>query len=95
MKEGARPLRRPPYATEAGLFGRPTVINIVETLASIPWIIEHGADQYAAMGFSNSRGTKVVSLNSLFRHPGLYEVAFGIPLRRIVEDLGGGLRTGP
>jgi NADH:ubiquinone oxidoreductase subunit F (NADH-binding) len=88
----ARP--RPPYVSERGLFGRPTLVNNVETLASVPWIVRNGAAPYAAMGLSNSRGTKVVSLNSLFRRPGLYEVEFGIPLRRIVEELGGGLREG-
>ena len=88
----ARP--RPPYVAEHGLFGQPTLVNNVETLASIPWIIRNGADQYAAMGVSGSRGTKVVSLNSLFQNPGVYEVEFGVPLREIVEDCGGGLREG-
>ena len=93
---GHRPtaMARPPYATEAGLFGKPTVINNVETLASIPWIVARGADVYRQLGFSDSRGTKVVSLNSLFRRPGLYEVEFGVPVRHIVEDLGGGLTDG-
>lgn len=84
---------RPPYPTEAGLFGAPTLVNNVETLASIPWILRHGGDAYAAKGFSKSRGTKAVSLSSLFNRPGLYEVEFGVPLRHIVEDLGGGLKT--
>jgi NADH:ubiquinone oxidoreductase subunit F (NADH-binding) len=94
--EGKRPeVRvRPPYPTEHGLFGRPTLINNVETLANIPWIVSNGGDAYRALGFSSSAGTKVVSLNSLFRRPGLYEVEFGISVRRILEDLGGGLRTG-
>jgi NADH:ubiquinone oxidoreductase subunit F (NADH-binding) len=94
--EGRRPeVRvRPPYPTEHGLFGKPTLINNVETLANIPWIICHGGDAYRRFGFAKSRGTKVVSLNSLFNRPGLYEVEFGIPVRRIVEDLGGGLKTG-
>jgi len=84
---------RPPYPTEAGLFGAPTLVNNVETLASVPWIALHGGAAYAAKGFSKSRGTKAVSLNSLFNRPGLFEVEFGIPLRHIIEDLGGGLRT--
>jgi len=94
--EGKRPVARarPPYVAEHGLWGMPTVVNNVETLASVPWIIRHGAEQYASMGTPASRGTKVVSLNSLFRRPGLYEIEFGIPLRDIVEDLGGGLRAG-
>jgi NADH:ubiquinone oxidoreductase subunit F (NADH-binding) len=94
--EGKRPevRPRPPYPTACGLFGKPTIVNNVETLANIPWILRHGAGRYRAHGFSKSQGTKVVSLNSLFRRPGLYEVEFGVSLRSIVEDLGGGLQTG-
>ena len=94
--EGKRPVARarPPYVAEHGLWGMPTVVNNVETLASVPWILRNGARQYASMGIPGSRGTKVVSLNSLFRRPGLYEIEFGIPLREIVEDIGGGLDSG-
>lgn len=94
--EGEVPMvrARPPYPTERGLFGRPTLVNNVETLACIPWILRHGGSEYHKLGFSRSRGTKIVSLNSLFRRPGLYEVEFGIPVRRIVEELGGGLQRG-
>jgi formate dehydrogenase iron-sulfur subunit len=69
-------------------------VNNAETLANVPWIVEHGRAQFKSLGVSGSRGTKVVSLNSLFRRPGLYEVEFGIPVRRIVEELGGGLASG-
>lgn len=86
---------RPPFPTEQGLYGAPTLVNNVETLASIPWIVLHGGDAYSARGFSRSRGTKAISLNSLFNRPGLYEVEFGLPLRTILEDIGGGLKTGP
>jgi formate dehydrogenase iron-sulfur subunit len=94
--EGERPEARPrpPYPTERGLFGRPTLINNVETLANIPWIVHRGGEEYQKLGFSKSRGTKVVSLNSLFNRPGLYEIEFGISVRQIVEELGGGLKTG-
>jgi len=94
--EGRRPeaMARPPYPTEHGLFAQPTVTNNVETLVNVPWIVAHGAGAYRALGFSQSRGTKVVSLNSLFARPGLYEVEFGVPARHIIEDLGGGLATG-
>jgi len=94
--EGRRPevRARPPFPTEHGLFGQPTLVNNVETLANIPWIVTHGGDAYRSLGFSKSRGTKVVSLNSLFDRPGLYEVEFGVTVRHIVEDLGGGLRSG-
>ncbi|HLF92508.1 MAG TPA: NADH-ubiquinone oxidoreductase-F iron-sulfur binding region domain-containing protein [Planctomycetota bacterium] len=94
--EGKRPeVRvRPPYPTERGLFGKPTLVQNVETLVNIPWIVRNGAEAYRSLGFSKSRGTKAVSLNSLFKRPGLYEVEFGIPVRRIVEEIGGGLADG-
>lgn len=85
---------RPPLPSEHGLFGQPTLVNNVETLVTVPEIVAHGGAAYHLLGFSRSRGTKVVSLNSLFTRPGLYEVEFGIPVRSIVEDLGGGLRDG-
>jgi formate dehydrogenase iron-sulfur subunit len=92
--EGRRPevMARPPYPTEHGLFGKPTLIGNVETLVNVPWIVAHGGEAYRALGFSQSRGTKVVSLNSLFVRPGLYEIEFGMTVRQIVEKLGGGLR---
>ncbi len=94
--EGRRPevMARPPYPTEHGLFGKPTLVNNVETLVNVPWIVERGGEAYRALGFSQSRGTKVVSLNSLFVRPGLYEIEFGVSVRHIVEELGGGLRAG-
>ncbi|MCY1213700.1 NADH oxidoreductase (quinone), F subunit [compost metagenome] len=60
----------------------------------MPWIITQGAAAHADLGFSRSRGTKLLSLNSLFRRPGLYEVEFGIPLADVVDQLGQGLRRG-
>ncbi|KAF0146905.1 MAG: NADH dehydrogenase (quinone), partial [bacterium] len=92
--EGRRPnVRvRPPQITEHGLWDAPTLVNNVETLCAVPWIVGHSAEAYAALGHGRSRGTKLLSLNSLFRRPGLYEVEFGITLQQIVEDLGGGLR---
>jgi formate dehydrogenase iron-sulfur subunit len=66
----------------------------VETLANVPWIVRHGATAFHALGIGSSRGTKVLSLNSLFRHPGLHEVEFGTSLREIVEHHGGGLADG-
>jgi len=94
--EGRRPevRLRPPYPSESGLFGKSTLINNVETLANIPWIVRNGGEAFRCLGFSNSRGSKVFSLNSLFRAPGLYEVDFGITVRQIVEDFGGGLKGG-
>lgn len=94
--EGRRPevRLRPPQITEHGLHGQPTLVNNVETLCSVPWIIENGGERYAAIGIGKSRGTKLLSLNSLFNRPGLYEVDFGISLRNIIEEIGGGLRRG-
>jgi NADH:ubiquinone oxidoreductase subunit F (NADH-binding) len=91
--EGRRPevRARPPYPATHGLFGRPTLVNNVETLASVGWILRRGGKAYAAMGHGESRGTKLVSLNSLFRRPGLYEVEFGAPVRDLVENAGGGV----
>lgn len=88
------PRTRPPYMSERGLFGCPTLVNNVETLANVPWIVEHGGTAYHDFGHGESRGTKLVSLNSLFERPGLYEIEFGITLRELVEDIGGGLHTG-
>lgn len=85
---------RPPYPFQEGLWRKPTLVNNVETLASIPWIMLNGGDAYASLGFSSSRGTKAISFSSLFKRPGLYEIDFGIPLREIVEDIGGGIKTG-
>jgi NADH:ubiquinone oxidoreductase subunit F (NADH-binding) len=95
--EGRRPevRARPPFPAERGLFGRPTVVNNVETLAALPWIITHGGASYASMGTPTSPGTKLLSLNSLFRRPGLYEVELGLPVRDVVDRLGGGLTDGP
>src|ERR1051325_8642607 len=94
--EGKRPevMARPPYPTERGLFDKPTLLNNVETLVNVPWIVTNGGDTYAKLGFSKSRGTKALSLNSLFNRPGLYEVEFGVTVRHIVEEIGGGLRNG-
>ena len=87
-------MARPPYATESGLLGHPTLMNNVETLVNVPWIVQHSGEAYRQLGYSQSRGTKAVSLNSLFQRPGLYEVEFGVSVRHIVEELGGGLRSG-
>jgi NADH:ubiquinone oxidoreductase subunit F (NADH-binding) len=85
---------RPPYPFQAGLWNEPTLVNNVETLANIPWILLHGGEAFAARGFSTSRGTKAISFASLFNRPGLYEIDFGTPLSEIVNDIGGGLKTG-
>jgi len=85
---------RPPYPAERGLFGHPTLVQNVETLACVPWILRRGSAAYRELGIPGSRGTKVLTLNSLFRRPGLYEVEFGTTVREVVEEMGDGLRAG-
>ncbi|MEV5053342.1 NAD(P)H-dependent oxidoreductase subunit E [Arthrobacter sp. LAR12-1-1.1] len=85
---------RPPFPTARGLHGWPTVVNNVETLSAVPWIVQHGGPAYAAMGTADEAGTVVACLSERFLRPGAYEVEIGTPVRRIVEDLGGGLRDG-
>ncbi|MFF5157697.1 NAD(P)H-dependent oxidoreductase subunit E [Streptomyces sp. NPDC000348] len=88
----ARP--RPPYPTEHGLWDAPTVVNNVETLAAVPWIVRCGGRAYARRGTSGETGTKLVCLSERFARPGCYEVELGTPVRRIVTELGGGLKDG-
>lgn len=85
---------RPPFPAEKGLFEKPTVVNNVETLANLGWIVRHGGEAYAAYGVGKSRGTKTVSLNERFVRPGVYEVPLGTPIRTILEQHGGGLKSG-
>jgi len=92
--EGQRPeVRvRPPYPTQQGLFNKPTVVNNVETLACLPFVLENGGKEFASIGKGKSTGTKLVSLDSFFNNPGIYEVEMGTPLKFVVENLGGGFR---
>ncbi len=85
---------RPPYPAEAGLWGRPTAVNNVETLCNLPWIVRNGAKAYAALGVSGSSGTKLVSLNARVRRPGLYEVEMGTTLRDLLFRQAGGMVDG-
>ncbi|MFI8089527.1 NAD(P)H-dependent oxidoreductase subunit E [Streptomyces sp. NPDC086080] len=88
----ARP--RPPYPTTRGLWDAPTVVNNVETLAAVPWIVARGGDAYARRGTPEETGTKLVCLSERFARPGVYEVELGTSLLRIVTELGGGLKDG-
>jgi bidirectional [NiFe] hydrogenase diaphorase subunit len=94
--EGRRgtPKLRPPYPTERGLWGRPTMVNNVETLANIAGLVAHGPGWLADIGTESSRGTKVFALAGSLRNTGLIEVPMGITLREIVEDMGGGVPNG-
>lgn len=91
--EGKRgmPKPRPPFPAVKGLFGYPTVINNVETLANIPGILRNGGDWYASVGTENSKGTKVFALTGKINNTGLVEVPMGITLREIIYDIGGGI----
>lgn len=94
--EGQRgmPRPRPPYPVTRGLFGRPTVINNVETMANLPGLFRMGPEAFAALGTAGSKGTKVFALSGQISRTGLVEVAMGEPLRRIVEEIGGGVPEG-
>lgn len=93
--EGERgmPKLRPPFPVEQGLWGYPTVINNVETLANVPWIIRNGPQKFAALGTCSSKGTKVFALAGKVKRGGLAEVVMGTTLREIVEEIGGGSST--
>ena len=92
--EGQRPevRARPPFPAQEGLFGKPTLVNNVETLANLFFILEKGGEAFAAIGTEQSTGTKLLSLDSAFQNPGVYEVPMGTPLGIIVHELGGGFR---
>jgi len=94
--EGKRgfPRLRPPFPTTHGLWGKPTVINNVETLAKVPAIIMHGGEWYHALGTPDSAGTKLFAVSGSVVRPGVYEVPFGVPLRHLIFDLAGGLAEG-
>jgi NADH-quinone oxidoreductase subunit F len=95
--EGNRgqPRLKPPYPAQSGLWGRPTLVNNVETLAVLPWIIRHGAAAFAGYGTGLSRGTKVFALAGKVVRGGLIEVPMGISIRQIVEEIGGGTPGAP
>lgn len=94
--EGQRgfPRQRPPYPAIEGLFGCPTLINNVETLSQISYIIRHGAEAYRTIGTEKSPGTKVFALAGKVCHGGLIEVPMGTTLNQIIEDIGGGVEGG-
>jgi NADH-quinone oxidoreductase subunit F len=94
--EGKRGLPRikPPFPTTHGLFGKPTVINNVETFCNVPLIVERGASEYRKLGTERSPGPKLFCVSGHVQRPGLYEVPFGITLRHLLFDLADGLETG-
>jgi len=94
--EGNRgaPRPRPPYPATSGLWGHPTLINNVETLANVPAILQNGSAWFASIGTAKSKGTKVFALAGQIRNTGLIEVPMGITLREIIYDIGGGIPEG-
>jgi len=82
------PSPRPPFPAIKGLFGKPTNINNVETLANIPVIMTRGGDWFASMGTEKSKGTKVFAIAGKIANAGLIEIPMGMPLRKIVEEIG-------
>ena len=94
--EGNRgePRPRPPFPAVKGLFGKPTILNNVETWANIPQIILNGAEWHASMGTEKSKGTKVFALGGKIEHTGLVEIPMGTTLREVIEEIGGGIPNG-
>ncbi|MFH1936903.1 MAG: NADH-ubiquinone oxidoreductase-F iron-sulfur binding region domain-containing protein, partial [Bacteroidota bacterium] len=94
--EGRRgmPRIRPPYPSRMGFRGKPTLVNNTETFAFISWIVRHGAEAFARIGINGSRGTKVFALAGKVNRGGLIEVPMGMSIRRIVEEIGGGIANG-
>jgi NADH-quinone oxidoreductase subunit F len=90
----AKPRKKPPFPGEAGLFGKPTTVNNVETLAHIAWIAREGAAAFAAIGTTESKGTLLFTLPDGVQRPGVYELPFGATYRELIERCGGGLRPG-
>ena len=85
---------KPPLPALEGLFGKPTVVNNVLTLAAIPWIMAHGGQAYADYGMGRSRGTMPIQIAGNIKFGGLYETAFGVTLGELVEQIGGGTESG-
>ena len=94
--EGNRgePRPRPPFPAVKGLFGKPTLLNNVETYANIPQIILNGAERFASVGTEKSKGTKVFALGGKINNTGLVEIPMGTPLKEIIYDIGGGIPNG-
>jgi NADH-quinone oxidoreductase subunit F len=94
--EGNRgePKIRPPYPTETGLFGKPTLVNNAETISNIPWIIEYGGKEYAQIGGNLSPGTKLFVLGGAVKNPGIYELPMGVTVCELIYEAGEGLPKG-
>jgi NADH-quinone oxidoreductase subunit F len=93
-KKGQPRLKPPFFPATMGLYHSPTVLNNVETFASVPWIIKNGADAYSAIGTEKSKGTKLMSVSGHVNKPGVYEVEMGYPFKRFLEEECGGMLNG-
>jgi NADH-quinone oxidoreductase subunit F len=91
--KSGRPRIKPPYIKQKGVFGLPTCINNVETLSIIPTLFSEDADDYMASGTIESKGTKFISISGNVNSPGVYEIPFGLTLREIIYDIGGGITS--
>ena len=89
--ERGEPRIKPPFPAVEGLYAKPTVVNNVETLCVVPYIVNEGAEKYASLGTEKSKGTKLVSVSGHVKKPGNYEVVLGTPIREIIYDLAGGI----
>ena len=92
--ERAMPRIKPPFPAAQGLYAAPTVVNNIETISTVPHIIEHGGEWYAAKGVNRSTGTRIFSVSGHVERPGNYEVELGITFRDLIEGLAGGVRDG-
>ena len=94
--EGKRgqPRSRPPFPAVKGAWGRPTLLNNVETLSALPWIVMHGGAEYAKFGTDRSRGTRLLSVSGNVQKPGVYEVELGVTFRHVIMELAGGPSPG-
>jgi NADH-quinone oxidoreductase subunit F len=94
--EGKRgwPRLKPPFPASVGAFGLPTIVNNVETLADVPWIIAHGGERFAALGCEKNGGTRLVGISGPVQRPGVYELPADVNLKDVIYDVAGGLRDG-
>jgi NADH-quinone oxidoreductase subunit F len=89
-----QPRSKPPFPAVEGLYGCPTIINNVQSIASLPFILANGADAYKAFGTEKSSGTHLFGISGLVKKPGMYELPFGLPLLEVIEKVAGGMRNG-
>ena len=92
--ERGEPRLKPPFPAVKGLYGQPTIVNNVETLCTLPFIVRNGAEAYAAIGTEKSKGTKLVSVSGHVNKPGNYEIPLGTPTIDLIEKYAGGIRDG-